>query len=329
MKKLLILAILTLLLIISACGDQDDAEGNTDDTNEEEQTEENTDEEENEEEGNEEDASSDGTITYESANGDVEVPANPERVVVLSTFVGNLLSLDVNIVGADSWSMMNPRFDEGLADAEEVSDESLEKILELEPDLIVGLDNINNKDKLEEIAPTVTFEYGSLDHIEQHIEIGKLVNKEDEAVEWTENFQAKAAETGEQIKEEIGEDATVSIIESFDKQLYVYGDNWGRGGEILYKEMDLPMPERVEEEALEPGYFAISTEVLSDFVGDYVVVSTDTDGPASFQETETFQNLDAVQNDRVMEVDLYEFYFNDAMTLDYQLEFFTEQFLEE
>ncbi|WP_188208285.1 hypothetical protein [Alkalibacillus aidingensis] len=39
------------------------------------------------------------------------------------------------------------------------------------------------------------------------------------------------------------------------------------------------------------------------------------------------QNLPAVENDRVMEVNLYEFYFNDAMTLDYQLEFFEEQLL--
>ena len=40
---------------------------------------------------------------------------------------------------------------------------------------------------------------------------------------------------GKEIKAKIGEDATVSVIENFNKQLYVYGDNWGRGTEIFIK----------------------------------------------------------------------------------------------
>ena len=49
------------------------------------------------------------------------------------------------------------RFEKELKDVEEVSDESLEKIIELEPDLIIGLSTIKNIDKLNEIAPTVTY----------------------------------------------------------------------------------------------------------------------------------------------------------------------------
>ena len=36
-------------------------------------------------------------------------------------------------------------------------------------------------------------------------------------------------------------------LKTVDKQLYVYGDNWGRGTEILYQEMKLNMPEKVKE----------------------------------------------------------------------------------
>ena len=50
------------------------------------------------------------TITYESENGPIEVPADPQRVVVLSSFAGNVMALDVNLVGVDSWSKMNPTF---------------------------------------------------------------------------------------------------------------------------------------------------------------------------------------------------------------------------
>ena len=59
----------------------------------------------------------------------VEVPANPKRVVVLSSFAGNVMSLGVNLVGVDSWSKQNPRFDSKLKDVAEVSDENVEKSL--------------------------------------------------------------------------------------------------------------------------------------------------------------------------------------------------------
>ncbi len=91
------------------------------------------------------------------------------------TYAGNVIALDVNLVGVDAWSKMNPRFDETLEDVEEVSEENLEKIIELDPDLIIGLSTIQNVDKLNEIAPTVTFTYGKLDYLTQHLEIGKLI----------------------------------------------------------------------------------------------------------------------------------------------------------
>lgn len=293
------LLLLPLLLIVSACGSEDAK--NTD-----AQTE---------------------TITYESENGPIEVPANPQRVVVLSSFAGNVMALDVHLVGVDSWSKMNPRFADRLKDVEEVSDENLEKIIELEPDLIIGLSNIKNVDKLQEIAPTVTYTYGKVDYLTQHLEIGKLLNKEDEAQAWIDDFKARAQKAGEEIKEKIGEDATVSVIENFDKQLYVFGDNWGRGTEILYQEMELKMPEKVKEMALKEGYHAISPEVLPQFAGDYLIFSKNPDTDNSFQETDTFKEIPAVKNDRLYEVNAKEFYFNDPITLDFQLDFFIESFL--
>lgn len=269
------------------------------------------------------------TRIYESENGPVEVPKDPKRVVVLSTFAGNVMALDVNLVGVDSWSKMNPRFEEKLKDIEEVSEENLEKIIELEPDLIIGLSTTKNIDKLKEIAPTVTYTYGKLDYLSQHLEIGKLLNKEKEAKAWIDDFKNRTKKAGEEIKAKIGEDSTVSVIENFDKQLYVFGENWARGTEILYQEMQLKMPEAVKEAALEPGYYALSVEALPKFAGDYIIFSKNSDGDNSFMETETYKNIPAVKNGRVFEANAKEFYFNDPLSLEYQLEFFIDNFLGE
>ncbi|WP_078410972.1 iron-hydroxamate ABC transporter substrate-binding protein [Priestia abyssalis] len=307
MKKLLIPFLLLFVLMVSACSNKS-TENNNESAKEADKPE---------------------TITYESENGPVEVPADPQRVVVLSSFAGNVMALDVNVVGVDSWSKMNPRFADKLKDAEEVSDENLEKIIELEPDLIIGLSNIKNVDKLKEIAPTVTYTYGKVDYLTQHVEIGKLLNKEKEAQAWVDDFKQRAQKAGEDIKAKIGEDTTVSVIENWDKQLYVFGDNWGRGTEILYQEMKLKMPEKVKEMALKDGYYALSAEVLPEFAGDYMILSKNADTDNSFQETETYKNIPAVKNNQVFEVNSKEFYFNDPLTLDMQLDYFKKSFLGE
>ncbi|MHC8521326.1 ABC transporter substrate-binding protein [Rossellomorea sp. H39__3] len=303
MKKWLAPIILLFVLLVSACGNQTSTD--------------------QKEEKKKEDK---GTITYQSENGPVEVPADPKRVVVLSSFAGNVMALDVPLVGVDSWSKMNPRWDDSLKDVKEVSDEDLEKIIELDPDLIIGLSNIKNVDKLKKIAPTVTYTYGKVDYLTQHLEIGKLLNKEDEAKAWVDDFK-----NGQLMPVKISKRKSVmmplfpSSKASINNSMYT--ETTGRGTEILYQEMGLNMPDKVKEEALEPGYFALSTEVLPDFAGDYLIVSRDPNAENSFTKTDTYRSISAVKNNRVYEVNMMEFYFNDPLTLDYQLEFFKEKFL--
>lgn len=304
MKKLLLPFMLIFVLLISAC-----SSGSTESKNDSSKN------------------SESKTITYQSEDGPVKVPANPKRVVVLGSYAGNVLSLGVNIVGVDSWSKMNPRFEKKLKGVEEVSDENLEKIIELKPDLIIGLSTTKNIDKLKKIAPTVTYTYDKVDYLTQHVEIGKLLNKEKEAQSWVGDFKKRAAKAGSDIKAKIGENSTVSVIENFDKQLYVFGDNWGRGTEILYQEMKLKMPEKVKKMALKDGYYAISPEVLPEYAGDYLIFSKNQDGDTSFEKTDTYKNIPAVKNNHVFEANAKEFYFNDPITLDYQLDFFTQKFL--
>ncbi|WP_085991061.1 iron-hydroxamate ABC transporter substrate-binding protein [Oceanobacillus senegalensis] len=299
MKKWIIPVLIILMITLTACSNSSDAK-----TKEETET-----------------------ITYQSETGPIEVPANPERVVVLSSYAGDLIKLGVNIVGVDSWSAMNPNFKDALEGVEVVSNQDLEKIIELEPDLIIGLNNIKNADKLKEIAPTVLFTYGKVDYLQQHIEIGKVVNKEEEARAWVQDFKKRAQDLGEEIKDKIGEDATVTVVENYKKQFYLFGDNWGRGTEILYQEMGLNMPQAVKDVALEPGYFAISQEVLGDYVGDYVVLNVTDDYDTSFTETDWYNNIEAVKNNHVFQTNAKAFYFNDALTLEHQLDFFEEAFL--
>jgi len=302
LRKIFIPVLFLLVLIISACGNGEKT--NEVDTNKKESK----------------------TFTYESETGPIEVPKDPQRIIAL-TNGPNVLALEANVVGIDEWTNTNPLFAERLEGVEIVTEDNLEKIIELEPDLIIAGSYMKNIDKLNEIAPTVAFTWGKLDYLTQQIEIGKLLNKEQEATDWVNDFKERAESTGEAIQTKIGEDATVSVIESGDKEFYVFGNNYARGTEILYQAMNLKMPDKVKELALETGVYTFSTEVLPEFAGDYVIFSKNPEVENSFMETDLWKNIPAVKNNHVYEINTKASTYSDPITLDYLLEFFEESFL--
>ncbi|UOQ83406.1 iron-hydroxamate ABC transporter substrate-binding protein [Gracilibacillus salinarum] len=321
MKKVLLTFLFVTALLLAACGNTEDSSSTDDASASESDSGENTNEEQAEEASSE-------TITYESEDGPIEIPSNPQRIVALANGP-NVLALDGNVVGVDEWTYNNPLMEGKLDGIEVVSDENLEKIIELEPDLIIVGSWMKNIDKMKEIAPTIVSTWGSLNYLEQQVEVGKIINKEQEAKDWAEDFETRAKEAGEEIKANIGEDATVSVFENDAKQLYVFGDNWARGTELLYQTMGLGMPEKVKEKALAEGYYTLSLEVLPEFAGDYVVLSKNPDGDNSFFETETWNNIPAVENGQVLELNTKAITYSDPITMEYLLEEFHKFFLEE
>lgn len=268
---------------------------------------------------------SDETVTYESEQGPVKIPANPQRIVAL-TNGPNVFALDGNLVGVDEWTKANPLFDEGMADVEAVSENDPESILALEPDLIIAGSHMENLDELEKIAPTIIYTWGKLNYLEQQLEIGKLLNKEEEAQEWMDDFSKRAKAIGDKIKEKHGEDVSVSVFETDAKNFYVFGDNWARGTEIIYQAMELTMPEKVQEDALADGYYSLSLETLPEYAGDFIVLSK-MGAENEFTKSETWQSIPAAKNDQVIELHTEEATYSDPVTLEHLLGIFEEGFL--
>lgn len=263
------------------------------------------------------------TFTYESERGPVEVPEDPERIVAL-TNGPNIHALDVDMVGVDQYTKDNPLFSDELEDVATVAETDAESVMAQNPDLIIAGSHMESIEDLEKIAPTVVFTWGEMDYLEQHIEIGKLVGKEDEAEEWAEDFDERAGAIGEKIKEIHGENVSVTTYETADDTFYIYGDDWARGTEILYQAMDLNMPENVEEAVSDEGYHTISKETLGEYAGDFIVLSRYSTDEMNFKETDVWQTIPAVQDDQVIEIDLEASTYSDPITLEYLLEIYEE-----
>lgn len=267
-----------------------------------------------------------GKVTYQSELGPVEVPANPQKIVAL-TNAPNALSLGAKIVGVDEWTNKNPLFTDKLAGAIVVSEDNLEKIVGLDPDLIIADASSKNIAKLQEIAPTVAYTWGKRDYLAQQVEIGKLLGKEKEAQAWVDDFSKRAKAAGEEIKAKIGANATVSVIETDSKSFYVFGNAWARGTELVYQAMGLGMTEKVKADVLGPGYYTLSPEIISEYTGDYMILSRSAKGDNSFMQTETWKKIPAVKNNHVIQIDTEASTYSDPITLEYLLKIFKDGFL--
>lgn len=266
--------------------------------------------------------SSPETRIYQGENGKIEIPKQPKRIAMLaSTYAGNLLHLGITPIAVNEWPKRNKFYEGKLDQVEVISPDSLEKLLALKPDLIITFSNDKNLEKYKKIAPTVALTYEKYDYLEQHIEIGKIVGKEEEAKKWVEQWKAKVKVSKNQVQSAIGKDTTAMVLETYGKDMYVYGKNWGRGTEIIYQALELKPTDKLRKDVFGTGYKAISTEVIPEYAGDYIFVGEGGQTDNSFMETDIWKNIPAVKKGNVIKFDSDSFYFNDPISLEKELDF--------
>ncbi len=284
---------------------------------------------------NEEDSKDESIRYYESEKGTLELPLEPSRVVVaVRDYVGDVLATGVQPIGVSETMVFDaPYYQDQLEEVESVGEDtaiSLEKITSLNPDLIITYAE-DSYEQLSKIAPTVLFPYGALDYEERLLEIGNILNKEQEAKQLLEQFQEKVKNQKEQLSEIVDQDTKVAIIEVTDKDLYLFGKTYGRGGEILYNQLGLEAPQKVEEVTEAEGWASISLETIPEYLGeaDYILMGVremGSDRKAEIQSSKLWTELPAVKEGKIYEYDLESFYFQDVIALDYQLDLLVDFF---
>lgn len=271
------------------------------------------------------------TLALKTAEGkqNVKIPQSPKRIVVLApTYAGGLKYLDANIVGVSNQVDQSPILKKHFKDIDKVGNDNVEKVASLKPDLIVTYNTDKNTKKLEKIAPTLAINYGMYNYLEQQELLGQIMNKEKEVAEWKENWVKQTKQDGTEIKKAIGKDATVSIIEDFEKKIYAYGKNWGRGSEVIYQAFGLKMPTQLEKATQKEGWKEISKEEIETFAGDYIVkAKAPKAAQPEFTHTAMWSNLKAVKAKHVFDVDSSIYWYNDPYSLDVIRKDLKEKFL--
>lgn len=273
-----------------------------------------------------------GMRDYESAKGVIQIPAKAERVVVtVPDYVGDVIAAGVTPIGAPPMVFQASYYKEYLNGVENIGDDAgpaLEKIVALQPDLIITY-NEEAYEALSKVAPTVFIPYGQYAYRERLQEIGRILGRESEANAWLDTFDKAVAEKKELLADVIASGKTVAIFEIWEKELYLYGKSFGRGGAILYDELGLKAPQKVVDAAFENGWAPLSLESIPEYLGeaDYLFRGLrDPSGKnqASIESSKIWKDVKAVQAGAVYDYNVDDFYFQDPIALKSQLEGITE-----
>ncbi|MBO0603130.1 iron-siderophore ABC transporter substrate-binding protein [Sporosarcina sp. E16_3] len=245
----------------------------------------------------------------EHAAGLTTIVGKPEKIVVLDyRLADQMLALGIKPYASTTYigSLELPYLDnDALSGVIPLGDSAnLEALVEIEPDLIISRDSKINDD-LSKIAPTVILE-NSDDWRTGLIKMGVVLQKEEEAQQWIEQYEQKLDEARKLIAAHVKPGETFMYLRIQPKIIRLYGPNHGFA-EILFSGLKLtPAPGIESINKAEQ----ISLESLPSFNPDHLfleVGNSEEDLEAQtdlemYAATSVWKNLTAVKAGQVYSV---------------------------
>lgn len=257
-----------------------------------------------------ENKASDKTVKVTDVRGEVEIPAEPQKIVDLSGNSDILSILGYKVIGtanSDAYDYTKfPAYLEETLKGAEILGYSMqdtmdvEAVMNLNPDLIV-ISTVQEKmyDQLSEIAPTVMIKLEALNWKEDVKAFAKVFNKEEAANKWISNYESKAKEAGDKVKKEYGESTTYLSFLASGGQFFIFD---GAGfGNVLYEDMGLAKPEGMPEQS-DISLPVVTYEGLASIKSDYIfLIATDED-LAQLESNAIWNSLPAVKEGKVVKL---------------------------
>jgi iron complex transport system substrate-binding protein len=224
--------------------------------------------------------SEEDTRVINDAFGETEVPAHPKRIVTTyDDDADHLLALGIKPVGVptvtnrDNIDGYHPYLAEKLKGVAQVGDEAwdganYEAILALEPDLILAGEWAEQAgDELKKIAPVAFYQWEG-DWRKRHLEIGRLVNKQEEAKKNVDEFNKRAEEVRSRLEKEGKTELKAAFIKIVsDKRIILYAEEPGDIGLMLYDWLGFQVPNGVPKDDWQrditlEGLTAVDADIL-------------------------------------------------------------------
>lgn len=248
-----------------------------------------------------------GTVKITTSRGDVEIPMNPERVVVFD--MGVLDSIDhlgVNVEVAVPTANLLSRLSkyESAVNAGGIKEPDMEAIYEFEPDLII----ISGRqdafyDELNKIAPTwsVTTDYTHLmeDFVDNYSILGQIFGKEEAVEAAIGRIQEQIASVREKA-EQTDEKALILLTNDGSISAYGSGSRFGIIHDVLgVKAADEAIDASTHGQSVGYEYVSqVNPDIL--FVVDRAAIVAGTTDAGDTLDNDLVKSANAFQNGKVV-----------------------------
>ncbi|WP_031546548.1 ABC transporter substrate-binding protein [Salinicoccus luteus] len=256
---------------------------------------------------------------------EIEIPAEPERVVLLRAIdAGNASLLGGNVAGVTDVVRGTRLAEEALGeDVAYLEHGDIEALKTLDPDLIITFTPDEYLFEYQDIAPTVQINYSTsafspfrdrlyLAHL---YNLGVILNRQEEAEalgdEWLEETTRLQREVGS-----LTMDKKALVLVEGPDSYYIYGRHSAFGTEAVYDVLGFQMDDPLEEE-LQEGPVEVSLGELEDYEADYVFVSTREPDSGMDREIARAMGIDEAH---VIMQDYDDYRLNDLISIEMQTE---------
>lgn len=251
-------------------------------------------------------------ILTDAMGHEVTIPANPKRVIA-SYLEDNLVALGIRPVA--QWTVhdgasIQDYLQEELKDIPTIPyDLPFEVVTSFSPDLLImGSAEMVEGSKYEQyskIAPTYVLEVeNNSDWREKLLKVGEVFDKTDEAEKVLAEYDQKAKEAKQLLKDSIGEESAAAVW-LINNNFFIVGDHVSSGA-VLYEDLQLAKPNVVEEISgtATSNWSAISLEKLAELDADHLfLINSDKGNGAEMLQDPIWKDIPAVKNGHIYEFD--------------------------
>ncbi|KOP67274.1 hypothetical protein AMS62_19990 [Bacillus sp. FJAT-18019] len=265
------------------------------------------------------------TRIVNTVKGEVEVPANIERVAV-HTWAGDLLALGIIPVISNDAELGATK--DLLSGTQMSVFDDPEEIMAVDPDLIITRTE-EHYEKLKDIATTILVPYET--SLEDRMRLfGQVFGVEEAAEEALDSFKAKVEKYVQDFKDKGIYGKTIAIVFYNEDAPYIYSDDFGFGGQILYELLGFKLPDIIQKDIVDTGegFRQISWEAVPAYLeADYLEVGNGDEALlAQASKNAIWSNVEAVKNNNLITYSR-DYDRKSLYVMDKVLDFYHEQFM--
>lgn len=265
------------------------------------------------------------------------------RRIATVQYTGDLLALGVQPVAASflPWAL-SPLIRDELHDVIDLDEHGVEELLRAEPiDLIIAPDYLyylpHKLEQLERISQVIVLPWNQLDRLETVRLIGRIVGREQAAEDWIEHYTTRARTESDRLKDFIKPGETVGLYELWEDGTICIWNATARAAYNVYYGLHLTPHPNILRDVLKPdNHQYIEEDQLTEYAADHMFLVLPAhegglyhDSADKLSERPGWRKVMNNGNRRIYPLQLEQFWCNDALSLEKQLELMVDILIRE